>query len=228
MKQHIQKKGLFLTEILLSVVIAAIIMSSAFLLYTNIQSEAEKNDAISDLNMIISMTHPILGAERGSNFTNTDALDQTALFVRTRLLPNTVEIDTAAYTAKSAYGYDLSLGMWERESNSNWRVTYSNLDAEQCTKYMQAAIKATSPLIVGTVDHNNNPTQGYQRPGNAVCGSTATPLSHASSFCASAPGSDDQYHTVTFVYSPNNETSTVGGIKCFPYRHGGSSQTMDD
>jgi len=203
MRKPSNKKGLFLAEILLAVVIAAVIMGSGFLVYTNIQTENEKNTALQNLNMIISMTHPVLGQERGD--TDSDTNVKTKLFVQAKMFPNTIETDSSTFRAKSAYGYPLSIGMWETQENSLWRITYNNLDTEECTKFVQAAIKSTRPIALGseTGSSTHPAVEGaYTQPTQTVCGSSQTALTTATTLCPV-----DSVRNITLVYSPNNEPS---------------------
>ena len=207
MRKPTNKKGLFLAEILLAVVIAAVIMGSGFLVYTNIQTENEKNTALQNLNMIISMTHPVLGQERGEDATADGTMVKTSLFVQSKMFPNTVETDGDTLTAKSAYGYPLSIGMWENEENSLWRITYNNLDTEECTKFVQAVVKSTRPIVLGAAaGSSTQPANAgaYTAPTDTVCGTSGSALTIATGLCPANESKD-----ITLVYSPNNEPSTT-------------------
>lgn len=223
MKKQNNKKGLFLAEILLAVVIAAVIMGSGFLVYKNIKSENEKNDAVRDLNMIISMATPIFADERGMEDRDGDGTDaqnpqfmKTGVFVDGDLFPNTVLTnkfaDRASNEAISAFGYPMSIGIWEAKENSNWRVRYQNLTVEQCLKFTQAAIKATKPMIVAHAAASSLATKitavGALTvwPANDVveCAADASAIATATTVCTT------EKNDITFVYSPNNEPTTSG------------------
>lgn len=221
MKKLNNKKGLFLAEILLAVVIAAVIMGSGFLVYKNIKSENEKNDGIRDLNMIISMATPIFADERGMEDRDGDGTNsenpqfmKTGVFVDADLFPNTVLTnkfnDRAQNEAISAFGYPMSIGIWEKNENSLWRVRYQNLNVEQCLKFTQAAIKATKPMIVAHADAGTtgplkqNAVGSFAVWGNhriGICAADASAIATATAICTA------EKNNITFVYSPNNEPS---------------------
>lgn len=223
MKKLNNKKGLFLAEILLAVVIAAVIMGSGFLVYKNIKSENEKNDAVRDLNMILSMVTPIFIDERGQADFNGDgtlqdnaSLIKTKLFVRASIVPNTLKTtkesgDTSGNDSNiiSSYGYPLSIGLAELQETSNWRVQFHNLDQDQCAKLVQAGIAATSPMAVSTGTNAGATNSllsgnGWSTPMYSSCAFESTPLQIVENLCITPSDLTDGYD-VSFYYSPNNE-----------------------
>jgi len=196
MKKVTNKKGLFLAEILLAVVIAAVIMGAGFLVYNNIQSENDKNTAVQNLNMIISMVNPVMDGEKAA--TDNEGVFNT--YAKAKMLPNTVDIDFDAgaglFKATSAFGYDLDLEMTDA-TFSNWQLIYATLDAEQCTKFVQAIIQ-TKPIMM----NGKAPTCGADSSGTKLTG-----LQMAAAVCNDHPAKT----TLKVVYSPNNEDTTTSG-----------------
>ena len=164
-------------------------------MYNNIQSENDKNTAVNNLTMILSMVNPIMDGEKAT--ANNTSVMHT--FASSKLLPNTVDVQmntsSNQYEATSAYGYNLDLTM-EDETFSNWALTYATLDNEQCTKFVQATMKTKPIMLDGKV---------------ATCGATAgvklTGLQMAQEVCNAHPNKTN----LKLVYSPNNEDTTAAG-----------------
>jgi hypothetical protein len=231
LKKLNNKKGLFLAEILLAVVIAAVIMGSGFLVYKNIKSENEKNDAIRDLNMIISMVTPIFTDERGQGVqydtrnsgrvTRNPSLIKTQLLVKGRMLPTTMKT-TDDDTLITSYGYAASIGLAEYAETSNWRIIYHNLDRDQCSKLVQAAIKATKPMAVGTASYSRRNTNtsiatggNWPRARQTYCATASSPLQIVQYTCMNRSYQNDTSKIdVSFWYSPNNEN--LNNPRCTP------------
>ncbi len=193
MKKFQNKKGLFLAEILLAVVIVSVIVGAGFMVYNNIQTENDKNKAVQNLTMMLSMVNPIMDGEKATG----NNVDVTDLYAKSKLLPNTVDIQKVGgnYEATSAYGYPLRLTMEDKDF-ANWALTYEKIDNEQCTKFVQAIMK-TKPIMIGGLA--------------STCGSTAgvklTGLEMAQSVCKPHPAKTD----LKLVFSPNNEDTTSAG-----------------
>ena len=228
MKKLNNKKGLFLAEILLAVVIAAVIMGSGFLVYKNIKSENEKNDAIRDINMIVSMVTPMMSQERGQGvqydtsnsgrLMNNTKLIKTRLLAQAKMLPTTMKV-TNERNLMTSYGYPASIGLNYNRPNSNWRLMYHQLDRDQCSKLVAAAIEKVRPMAIGTNVANRSYvnksiTSGRNWPVRApryrLCTKARSLLDTVSYLCIDQSAFRDTRTKidVTFWFSPNNENLT--------------------
>jgi Tfp pilus assembly protein PilE len=155
MKKLSNKKGLFLAEILLAVVIAAVIMGSGYLLYADIQSENNKNTATSNLQALIAKMTVIFGEQ---NIAGT-IVDETSTLVKTKDIPSTMATNSTTNTLESVYGKAMKIGPVGADTK-NWYVTYTNLTQEQCAKFLPG-INKTKPIAITAAAANKATTTAF-------------------------------------------------------------------
>ena len=187
MKKLSNKKGLFLAEILLAVVIAAVIMGSGYLLYADIQSENNKNTATANLQALIAKMTVIYGEE---NITGaTLPAHETATLVKSRDIPSTFDQDYSAGTLNSVYGTAMTIGPVAADTK-NWYVSYSALSIEQCAKLLPG-INKTKPIAITEVVAAQVVTDG-----SCASAVTSKRKAMAAGLC------DTDAATLTVYYSP--------------------------
>ena len=221
MKKLSNKKGLFLAEILLAVVIAAVIMGSGYLLYADIQSENQKNKATANLQALIAKMTVIYGE---NPITAGSATDEAKVHKKTKDIPATILSQSGSHgDVNSAYGKAIFIGAIGKNAvagggltngTSNWFVTYDGLSDEQCAKFLPG-INKTQPIAImdgaGTAGKFKVTANALVGNGGCASGAASGPTGPFRSkreligngkMCANGGTKNN----LTVVYSPSKHT----------------------
>jgi Tfp pilus assembly protein PilE len=136
------KKGLFLAEILLAVVIAAVIMGSGYLLYADIQKENQKNEFAKNLSALTIQLNQFYG-EQPVIFTGRPGrtYDNSAL-IRSKTIPSTMQTDPTN-NLLNTFGHKVYIG--PASSGTSLYFIKSYLDTDQCSSVLQHVLQ-TKPI----------------------------------------------------------------------------------
>lgn len=136
------KKGLFLAEILLAVVIAAVIMGSGYLLYADIQKENNKNTFAQNLAALTIQLNQYYGEGKVVFSGRTGRTTDNATLVTSGTIPSTITTKPPS-TITNIFGGSILIG--PARSGTNLYFISNTLNAEQCSAVIQSVLK-TQPI----------------------------------------------------------------------------------
>jgi Tfp pilus assembly protein PilE len=150
MASKLNKKGLFLAEILLAVVIAAVIMGSAYLLFNDVMHETKRNQAKMNLESMISIFSLTYGESRVTqNPSVASAISETSSFVKTNIFPSVMDTrdDDNVYSAFSGQILVSPTGATTNypKGTSIYFITYKDLKKRECSLFLRSIVK-TKPI----------------------------------------------------------------------------------
>lgn len=141
------KKGLFLAEILLAVVIASVIMGTGYLLYADIQKENLKNKFALDLESLTIQLNQFYGEEPVIFSEPAGSFDDNAFLISSKTIPSTMDTE-GTDLIKSAFGFDVNIGPAQTTTSTYFIRTF--LPAAECAAVLQHVIK-TRPIAFASI-----------------------------------------------------------------------------
>ena len=141
------KKGLFLAEILLAVVIAAVIMGAGYLLFNDIRIENKKIQSRANLESMVTIFSSTYGEVKVIDPPE-DASNETSSFVKAGIFPSSMDTrDDNVYSVFSGKLLVSPVGKTPvlPQGTSIFFITYQGLKDLECKSFLRSIVK-TKPI----------------------------------------------------------------------------------